>query len=218
MKIGGITIEIGLPLLVTNQDTNDVSRCKVVDIDAQFVYIDLPIHLGTDFIKDYPNNTELTLNYVEKNVVFEFTSHIVKRTERTVPALVIALPDKDEIKRIQRREFVRVEAAIDVAVHCQASRFSPFTSVTKDISGGGASIILPPYVEIEKDQMIELYYVLKSDNSDYNYLQSEAKIVSVRNENNIRTMSVEFIQNDERVEQKIILFCFDKQREEKSIS
>lgn len=134
---------------------------------------------------------------------------------RTVPVLELALPEKSSVKRIQRREFVRVDTGVDIAIHCPIDSFLPFTSITKDISGGGASIIIPEEMEIANNTRVDLYFVLKSLNSDYQYVKSTANVVLTRKEHNLKTISVQFLSSDERTQQRIVLYCFDKQREER---
>lgn len=190
-------------------------RCKIVDIDDKNMYIDYPISTSSEQVFDFEVGKQINICYVKNNTVFEFTGNIIKRTKVTVPVLVLALPEESAIKRIQRREFVRVDAGVDIAIHCPDNTFAPFTSITKDISGGGASIIIPNEIEFEEDAKIELYYVLKSLQSDYHYLKSEAQVVQTRIEHNLKTISVQFLSNDDRTEQQIVHYTFDKQREER---
>ena len=39
--------------------------------------------------------------------------------------------------KIQRSQFVRIETAVDVAIHPMNREFEPFTAMTEDISAGG---------------------------------------------------------------------------------
>lgn len=212
---GSMKMEIGTPVIVQSDDLNNVFRSKVVDISDEHFFIDYPTHLSVENMQHLLEKKTLTMSYVKQNTVFEFKTNIIKRKSLNVPTLMLSLPNKNEVKRIQRREFVRIETAVDVAVYCPENSFAPFTTVTKDISGGGASIIVPPSISLRNDQQVNLYIIIKSMNSPYHYIQTEANVVLLRNEDNIHTMAVQFLMDDEREQEKIIFYCFDTEREQR---
>ena len=49
-------------------------------------------------------------------------------------------PGDEYVMKIQRRQYVRVETAVDIAIHPYNGEFVPFTAVTDDISAGGALV------------------------------------------------------------------------------
>lgn len=212
-------MEIGTPLSLErfNLETKEIDeyRSKVIDIDDEYFYIDFPIDKKTERTTHFYNNEKVIFQYTKNNVVFEFSGTVLDRVMKNVPALKFHVPNKEDIKQIQRRQFVRVETDVDVAVHCPNNSFLPFTTVTRDISGGGASIVLKDQT-FEVGQSLELYIVLDTKNG-YEYIELEAKVVRMQTKDNIKTVSVKFVNEDEKKRQKIIQYCFDIERKKRKL-
>lgn len=189
--------------------------CKIVDIDDEHFYIDLPIHQETRRTARFAVGETILAQYTKNGVAHEFRAKILERVNKNVPALKLKIPAEDEINRIQRREYVRVETDVDVAVHALDESFAPFTSVTKDLSGGGAKIYNPPET-LEEKQKLQLYLVLPIQNQ-YEYIKTEAEVVRLHEENQVKTMSVKFLMDEEMNRQKIIQYCFHIQRRNRQL-
>lgn len=198
-----------------NKDEIATYRSKIIDMDNQFFYLDYPIHIETDTTVFVPINEPLKVQFIKDGVANEFQTKVDRRVKIPMPALALPLPENDQIVRIQRREFVRVETNADVAVHLEDSSIPPFTTVTDDISGGGASIVIPPTIELNEKQPLSLYLVLRSSSLHYDYIKTRAEIVRFRFINNVQMMSVKFHLDSDNDQQKIIHYCFDQQREKR---
>lgn len=211
-------MEIGkkLDLLIENIESQQMVayRCTIIGIDHQYIYIDYPINKETQRSGFFPNETILLATYMDhdKNL-YQFRTKIQKRVKLTVPGLAIHLPDKAETKQIQRREYVRIPTAVDIAVHPIDQSFSPFTTVTNDISGGGISIVIPPKIGLKERQKILISMVLHI-NSEIKYIHLQGEIIKIYHLNEeFRTASIKFISISDKTRQTIIRFVFDKQRE-----
>lgn len=211
-------MEIGqaLELLIKDTESNQMAeyRCKIIGIDQNFIFIDYPIHKDTQRTTYFPNGTNLLATYMDKDKnLFQFLTKIKKRLTLTMPALAIDIPEKTKIKQIQRREYVRVMTAIDIAIHPTDQSFTPFTSVTNDISGGGVSIVIPPKVKLKKGQKTNLSLVLHMS-SEIKYIDLQGEVIQIYHlKNNSQTASIKFDSITEQVRQTIIQFVFEKQRE-----
>lgn len=218
-----VKVEIGssITLIVKNEtDSNEWNshRCKIIDRDNKYVYIDYPINNKTNKTMQLSTNDYITISFVKKGIVYEFHSIVEKRINLTVPALAILLPEAEEIKRIQRRDFVRVKSDVDIAVHFSDGSTPPLVSVTQDISGGGASVVIPPNTKpLFQKQPITVYLILHSITVPYEYIKIDAEIVRFHTNNDIHSMSLKFFFNSDRNQQKIINYCFDKQREKRKL-
>lgn len=215
MKIGE-TLHISKRELRTNDDLN--YRCNIIGKDKDYLYIDYPINVETSKTEYITNNTALKAIYIGSDKVpLNFPTKVVKRVKLTVPALALEIPGEDKIKRVQRREFVRISTAVDIAIHSIGSVFQPFTTVTSDISGGGVSIILPKDLSLEEECKLMLWIVLPMSSGEISYVKVEGKVVREKiKDKYIRTASVSFIAISSNERQKIIRFCFEKQREARS--
>ncbi|WP_163969874.1 flagellar brake protein [Oceanobacillus halotolerans] len=212
-------MKIGQPCNLEIKDTysGEMEKyyCKVIDKNKDFIFIDYPIHSKTKRSKKFPVGSVINVSYVgSDNSVYTFTSEITKQVESDIPALAFDKPQKKDISRIQRRRYVRVETAVDVAVQLKSSETPAFTTVTNDISGGGASIVLPKGTTLKGDEFIELHLVLPMVSGEYYYIDTEAKIIRINhNEGSIDTASLSFDNIQQQDQQYIIRYCFEKQRE-----
>lgn len=214
MKIGTtINLEIHEP------GSNKVIkyRSKIIEKNEKYLFIDHPIHIKTKKTTFFPIGTEFTAIYNNNHKnLYKFQTKVIKTMNMTIPTLVITLPDEESIEKIQRREFVRIKYAVDVAIHCPYHTFSPFTTVTVDISGGGLSMIMPKGVFLEKDKKILVWMVLPMLTGANKYVQAEAKVIRMNQvEDNAETMSITFTAISNEDEQNIVKFCFERQREER---
>ncbi|WP_052738048.1 flagellar brake protein [Bacillus sp. SA1-12] len=115
--------------------------------------------------------------------------------------------------RIQRREYVRVDTTLDVAVHPLENEFLPFSAVTADISAGGAAILIPNSTQLSQDQELVIWFSLPFQDENIDYIKVEAKILRLIPAENVRFYKVplQFKNIDELTRQKLIRFCFQQQ-------
>jgi c-di-GMP-binding flagellar brake protein YcgR len=125
----------------------------------------------------------------------------------------LAYPGEDHVNRIQRREFVRIDVTLDVAVHPVNNEFQPFVAVTTDISAGGAAIILPKSTKLKQDQELIVWFSLPFQNEKIEYIKIKAKIVrflSMENEL-FQKAPLQFLEIDEATRQTLLRYCFNQQ-------
>ncbi|AIF45446.1 flagellar brake protein [Virgibacillus sp. SK37] len=117
-------------------------------------------------------------------------------------------------KKIQRRQFVRIETAIDIAIHPLDNSFTAFTTVTNDISGGGISVILPDHITWDADKEVDIWLAFAEHTGKMRYLNVKAKTVLVKKEKStVKIGSFQFTTIKKHDQQHIIRYCFEKQRE-----
>ena len=212
-------MEIGTPLSLKrfNIETKEIDdyKSRVIDIDDQFFYIDYPVNKRTNKTDYFYKNEKIIIQYTKNNVVFEFTGTMLERVNKNVPAFKFEIPKKEDLNQIQRRQFVRIETDVDIAVHCPNDSFPPFTTVTQDISGGGASLFVKNQ-SLEVNQKILIYIVLNTNN-EYEYIETEAKVVRFQSDDEVNIVSVKFLIDDENIRQKIIQYCFDIERKNRKL-
>lgn len=212
MKIGTV-----LHLEIRDKKSGELQKyyCKVIDKNKNYLMIDYPIHIRTNKTSFFSKGTHLIVTYLEDgNVVYQFPSIIAAKVKLNVPALGIKIPNDDYIERIQRREYVRIDTTIDVAVHSTDHLFSPFVTVTTDISGGGMAIITAKNIPLEMGTKVDVWFPLIRRKNDYHYIYVQSEIVSIRegnSKNNVVSLKFTSIDNQDR--QEIIWYCFEKQRE-----
>jgi len=213
MKIG---VVLNLEIDVPGQKATNKFNSRIIDMDNQFLFIDYPIDEKTGKTAIWSAGKGFSVTYLGKdNAVYQFPSRVVKKLKRNVPALAIYIPEKEHIKRIQRRQFVRIKASIDIAVHSVEDLFAPFQAITLDISGGGLAFIVPKRdILLESGDLLDIWIVLRMQSDQYYYLQIKGEIVNVKHlKNSMKSASVKFLHIDRDTQQRIIRYCFEKQRE-----
>ncbi|RDW22032.1 flagellar brake protein [Oceanobacillus chungangensis] len=212
MKIGTV-LHIELKNPKTNK--NDKYRCKVIEMNELYLIIDYPVNEITNKTTVLPKRKHFSVSYIgEDEAVYQFNSSITSKIKLNVPALAIEYPKKENIRRIQRREFVRIETTVDVAIHSIDQAFSPFVTVTSDISGGGISIIAPNGHKLVIGDIVETWLTLQMHEDKYHYINMKTKVVFIKTlKSSIELVSLKFIELDQLSQQAIIRFCFEKQRE-----
>lgn len=188
-------------------------RSKIIDRTDNEIMIDYPV--STDEYIDLPiqKDSEVKIEYIDQGNVYSFTAKVKRIIKSPLMSFVLDIPNKDEIVKIQRREYVRINTDVNVAVHGLDRSFTPFITVTQDISGGGTAIIVPQDVSLEDGEMLLLFLVLKSKYSDYVYKKVKAEVIRSTTVNDVRLTSLRFHFEHENNRQAIIKYCFEIQRE-----
>ncbi|MBM0064623.1 flagellar brake protein [Alkalicoccobacillus gibsonii] len=196
-----------------------VYRCRVVDLEDGRIMIDYPINETTKKPAFFYDGTQFKAWWVAKeNAVYSFEATILGRKKSEIPVLILNQPMPDQIIKLQRREYVRISARADVAVHPFHTDYYPFASTTVDISGGGCAITLPRNYQCPPiGEMVMLYLVLHRPSGTVDYLQVKADIVRIiqPSEHSQERLSFEFLQLAKRDREKIMTYIFEKQLMEK---
>lgn len=189
-------------------ETGDKYKSKVVDFGEGFVMIDYPAHMESGKTAFFMDGTQLLITFVENKMSYAFRAEVTGRINRGIPMLKLTYPGDDQLIKIQRREFVRVETAIDVAVDCEGicQQF-----VAEDISAGGIAINVGEDDHFEEAENVRLTIALPFENDDIKYVRTEAKAVRIWEKDNRRIASMQFAKIDTADRQNIIRFCFERQ-------
>ncbi|KXH82037.1 flagellar brake protein [Sporosarcina sp. HYO08] len=204
LSIGSI-----ISLVTHDQDEKKHYKSKVVDLGDQCFMIDYPIQVDTGRTAFMTNGTEITATFTDdQKDSFQFDTKIIGRLKQQIPMLTLFYPGNDKLNKIQRREYVRVETPVDVAVKYDDS-YEQF--VAKDISGGGIALILRDGASFSVFEQIELTIVLPFPNDEIEYVQTKGSVVRVVEKDGRTIAPIQFdeIKEDER--QLIIRFCFLRQ-------
>jgi c-di-GMP-binding flagellar brake protein YcgR len=203
---------------VINLETKDGNverlKCKLVDKKANQLYIDYPINESTGRTAYLMIGTELIASFINKDQhAFRFQTEVTGRVKENIPMISITYPGDDQLIRVQRREFVRIDTSLDVAIHPINNEFKPITAITTDISAGGAAIIVPKYTKLRQDQEIFVWFSLPFQNESIEYIKLNAKIIRfIPAENELFLKApLQFLNIDEETRQTLIRFCFNQQ-------
>lgn len=216
-------LKIGSTLVLEKKDTSKDGewsryRAKVIDLADDTIYIDYPINEQTKRTDIFPVGTAFRALYVtEEEIAFSFGTSIKGREMLKVPALKLSMPKEEAIRKIQRRQYVRIMTSTDVALHSYEAGIAPVSSITLDVSGGGLSMLLPEKHGFKERMNVTLYLAFSLQKEGPSFLTASGSIVRiVRNDKSGKIIaSIQFDDIQERDRQAIIRFCFERQREQR---
>lgn len=160
------------------------------------------------------NGTVVTVYFHDEVIgLCTFTSKIYKDPNEII---FIEKPSGEQIKKVQRRRYFRVNVLEDVEIFKQiridANQVDVIRAYTHDISGGGLSL-LTPQKSVEENEIVNgvVYLHLKNKKLEIKF---EGKIIRViQQENNMYRSSLQFLHMSEPVRSGLIHYCMIKQIE-----
>lgn len=204
-------LSIGTIIVIDTDFTKDSDKykSKVIDMGDGFVMIDYPTHIKTGKTAFFLDGTQILVSFIDdKKTSYAFRTEVSGRLNRGIPMLKLTYPGDEELIKIQRREFVRVEMSLDIAVE-KDGQFSHY--VAEDLSAGGVSLNLPARVPFEAEDIVALTIVLPFSNKEIQYVRVDAKVIRIWEKDGKRIASLQF-EDIEQIEcQHIIRFCFERQ-------
>jgi c-di-GMP-binding flagellar brake protein YcgR len=209
-------IAVGEPLYLEPlfSDKKDKYRCKVFDVKEDCLYIDYPSNEKTNRTEYFFDGTQFKASFVDKEKnVYTFRSELLGRKIENIPVLIITLPKEEEIQKIQRREFIRVETMLDTAIKNDNDDYPPFNSVVLDISAGGMLLSLPVDHSVKNEDKLDCLVVLPMQSGEKIYMDLACAVLRVLDgqTNGRQRASLQFDKISSKDRQHIIRFCFEQQ-------
>ncbi|MBT2689992.1 flagellar brake domain-containing protein [Bacillus sp. ISL-47] len=208
LKIGEALI-----LEIKYSEKSEKYKCKLVEREGNNLYIDYPINQETKKTAFLLDGTQLRATFVAADgSVYFFESEVLGRVKLKIPMMIISYPGNEHLMKVQRRQFVRIETSVDVAVHPVRDECAPFVSVTDDISAGGAAIIADKSCSLKANMQLHTYFVLPMQNGESHYLKLRSKVIRISERSNGKSIiSVQFMEISPQDRQLLLRFCFDRQ-------
>ncbi len=204
LKIGTL-----LTLEPTYTDRIEKFRCRVVDRKANVIFIDYPINVATKKTAFLLDGAQFRVTYnTESKVSYSFNTEVLGRRAGNIQMILISCPPSEEFIKIQRREYVRVETPVDVAIEFDGRRYQ---FVAEDISAGGTAIHIKSPVGFNEDDIVKMMIVLPFVNGDIRYVETDATIVRIFERDEVTIASIQFTDTDDFDQQQIVRFCFERQ-------
>lgn len=207
LKIGGI-----LTLEPLDNDLDEKYKCKVADFEDDKIYIDYPINIQTNRTTFLINSMTFNALFItDNNVAYKFTTQVIGKVKKNIPLVILHFPGEDHVIKIQRRQFVRVETAVDVSLSLPNSNLQ-LPTITDDISAGGCAVLLPKNTNIPQNEEGEGLFVLPLQ-AGYHYLQLSFTVIRVWEKSGKTIASLKFIDLSPKENQILLRFCFERQLE-----
>lgn len=204
--------------LDSSDDDAEKFKCRLVDRKGDQLYIDYPINLKTNKAAFLLDGTRIEATFVghDGSSIFLFESQIIGRIRKNIPMLILSYPGDEHLIKIQRRQYVRIETAVDIAIQPIEFEFAPFTAITEDLSAGGSSVLVPQDINLKTGTSVHSWIALSMQNGDYHYMKLASRIVRNIPYNETRNkVFIQFIDVTSQERQILLRFCFEKQLENK---
>lgn len=204
LKIGTL-----LTLEPTYTDRIEKFRCRVVDRKANVIFIDYPINIATKKTAFLVDGAQFRVTYsTESKVSYSFNTEVLGRRAGNIQMILLSCPPPEEFIKIQRREYVRVETPVDVAIEFDGRRYQ---FVAEDISAGGTAIHIKSPVGFKEGDVVKMMVVLPFVNGDIRYVETDATIIRIFERDEVTIASIHFTDTDDLDKQLIVRFCFERQ-------
>ncbi|MFT0800829.1 PilZ domain-containing protein [Bacillus swezeyi] len=194
-----------------NENQEDIiAKSKVSSIGENVLRVHYPVDVETGRTVIIPTNTIVTIHFVNKQQdLYKFTSVIQGREMHNyIPILNVYLPEEDQMTKIQRRQFFRVNTTIPVTVRLYGSD-SMFKTYTANISAGGAALIIEETQKHKPEEDLNLSISLPNEGHDETVIDVHAQVkrTYLDRRTNKQIMTVEFIRMNEHDKQTLVQYC-----------
>ncbi|MFB9325255.1 flagellar brake protein [Paenibacillus aurantiacus] len=202
-------------LQVASSDEEEASieyKTRIADETENELLIELPVREGTSQYKRLFLGDELSAYYVSsEGVKHYFNSHVMGYKEDVIRLVRIRKPEPESVTKVQRRNFLRVGAELEMAVHFSGLRF---LVVTDDLGGGGVSFLSDGKRPLKEGLEMECWLLLPYRNGGIDHAFFKAEVVRLKKleSGRLQIMS-KFTRISENERQKIIRYCFERQFE-----
>ncbi|WP_210365541.1 flagellar brake domain-containing protein [Bacillus sp. REN3] len=208
-------IKIGDNIILEEKysDHSDQYKCKLVERRGNDLYIDYPINTSTGKTAFLLEGTPLKAIFkTVSGSHYVFETVVKGRVKLKIPMVVLSFPGNESLIKIQRRQYVRIDTSVDVAVHPVNGTFKPFTAVTDDISAGGAALIVPTGRGLKPGMKIDCWFVLPMQSEGYEYRKFRCKVVRIiQGDRGMEKVSIQFAEPSGADKRLLIRFCFEQQ-------
>lgn len=191
-------------------------KTKIAAITDQVVWIESPSDMTT--LKTFFLHEEEVMRvffFQGDNQLFAFDTKVVKRISDAQMTLRYAfnLPDEKKIKRIQRREYLRVPEMINVTVLAvDEESFESFETTSLDLSAGGMKIIANR-APVEVNESLVVVFRIEDEKGSPQLFRIKSRLVRVHKQEVKQELSLAFEDLTPRDQETILRYCFRVQLE-----
>lgn len=204
-------------ILFIQVDTGDEKEAKLVyksrisEVTEDSIFMEVPIQEGTGRLKKLYMGDELSAYFLtEGGVENFFNSYVLGFHEDVIRQIRIRKPMVEEISKMQRRSFLRVQAELEIAVSLKDGR--RYVSKTEDVGGGGVSFYAEPDQKIDESDILSCWLLIPYKNGSIEHVPFEGEVVRVKEIHNGRKLiMLKFNSIVDMDRQKLIRYCFERQ-------
>ncbi|MHA6486125.1 flagellar brake protein [Bacillus cabrialesii] len=206
-------IEIGENVHLEYIEENELKKAKskAVSNENNELLIAYPVDVATGRTVILHNDMEVTVEFVGKDEVpYRFTSRIKGKVKDKLQMICLEVPPREKVKRIQRRQYVRTDAVLDVRM--QPAAEEEFSTLSYNISAGGIALILADGHSFQSGESLRLIISL-SENENIRQIETEAVVRRVFDDPKTgkHKMTLEYTGISSSDQQFLLQYCIRRQ-------
>lgn len=206
-------IEIGENVLLEYIEENELKKAKskAVSIENNELLIAYPVDVVTGRTVILHNDMEVTVEFVGKDEVpYRFTSRIKGKVKDKLQMICLEVPPREKMKRIQRRQYVRTDAVLDVQI--QPGNEEEIRTLSYNISAGGIAVVLDEGLSFQSGESLRLIIRLPEEEHT-RQIETEAVVRRIFNDpkSGKRKMTLEYSEIAAGDQQALLQYCIRRQ-------
>lgn len=186
-------------------------KSRISDHEEDAFLMEVPMEIGANRLKRLYVGDELSAYFIgEGGSKYYFNTYVLGFTNDIVRQVRIRKPDPDSITQVQRRNYLRVPADLELAI-----KFKNGERVlvrTEDVGGGGLSFFTNEKKNIPNGEQLDCWLLVPYRNGSVEHIPFEAEVVRKKKlENGQEQIMLKFISIMDYERQKLIRYCFERQ-------
>ncbi|TVY11588.1 flagellar brake protein [Paenibacillus cremeus] len=196
---------------IDEEEARQESKSRIADITDTYISMEIPINEKSGRLKRLYHGDELSVYFVtDGGVKNYFNTSVMGFTDDVIRLVHIKKPELDAITKVQRRNFLRVPAELELAV--KFSEQLQFVSLTDDVGGGGISFLCDEYVPVVSGYVVQCWLLVPYKNGLIEHVPFKSEVVRVKPmETGKQQVMMRYSEITDRDRQKIIRYCFERQ-------
>lgn len=192
-------------------EANKECKSRIADLDEESFLIEVPIETVSGRIKRLHGGEELSVYFLtEGGIKNYFNTYVLGFASDVVQLIRIHKPALESITKIQRRDFLRVIAELEIAVKLKDN--TRFVTYTDDVGGGGVSFLSEDNYNLTSGDVLECWLLVPYKNGSVEHVPFEAEVVRTKNLESGRWVTMlKFLNISNLERQKLIRFSFERQ-------
>ncbi|AZS14801.1 flagellar brake protein [Paenibacillus lutimineralis] len=186
-------------------------KSRIADDEENSFLIEVPIESGTGRLKRLVIGDELSVYFLSEGGIKNFfNTYVTGFADDKVQMIRIRKPEPETITKIQRRDFLRVVADLEIAVRMKDN--TRFITYTEDVGGGGVSFKCESKYKISQDDQLYCWLLIPYKNGSIDHVPFEAEVVRIKKLETDRVIAMlKLVSISDMERQKIIRYCFERQ-------
>lgn len=182
-----------------------------VSIENNELLIAYPVDVVTGRTVILHNDMEVTVEFVGKDEVpYRFISRIKGKVKDKLQMICLEMPPREKMKRIQRRQYVRTDAVLDVQI--QPGNEEEIRTLSYNISAGGIAVVLADGLSFQSGESLRLIIRLPEEEHT-RQIETEAVVRRIFNDpkSEKRKMTLEYSEIAAGDQQALLQYCIRRQ-------